>query len=590
MAKQVVAHIELEGGTELKEASYLCIEQDLFGHHTFELHVPFEQLEDANELFFHKSHQNVCGKTIQFSFDPLLEKGSFSFKFKGLITELALKNTSNLSNTFVLTGYSPTILLEDSRLRRTFLGQSLSGIVDHVLDPYPSNLVKRSVKPRQKAQQKYVVQYDETAFGFLARLAAEYGEWCFYDGQQLVFGEPSGQEVDFVVDGTQTFDMALRLLPSKFLYTRYDYLAHKTYESHSDNQQVSGLGQWSKFTLDESGNTFSQETQVPLPKPVYGQSELDDIAKTEKAAQASRLVEFRGSGENPEYSVGSVIKVKGTRITERGTSEENFGSYRITHVRHEVSGSGNYANTFRAVPESVSTPPPNPAFHLPLGQPELATVTDNQDPEKLGRVKVEFLWPGNDKQSDWLRVAHAYTADGEGMLFVPEEGAQVLVAYEGNLAEYPFVMGSFYPKTGGYTYTERDNVLKRIQTKGGNQILLHDKDGEQQIELTNTNQTGTRILLSFASDGKITLETDGPVEIKGKDITITASNDLTLEAQNKVKIEGKVGVEVKGAEIKAEADATASLKANGQVTVEGTQTSVKGNAMVEVKGGVIMLN
>ncbi|MBC7891980.1 MAG: hypothetical protein H7Y12_07215 [Sphingobacteriaceae bacterium] len=591
MAKQVVAHIELEGGTELEEASYLCIEQDLFGHHTFELHLPFEQLEDPNELFFHESHQKVCGKTIQFSFDPLLEQGSFSFKFKGLITELSLKNTSALSNTFVLKGYSPTILLEDSRVRRSFLGQPLGNIANQVLDPYPSNLVKRSVKPRQKAQQKYVVQYDETAFEFLARLAAEYGEWCFYDGQQLVFGEPpSGPSIDFLVDGTQTFDMALRLLPSRFLYTRYDYLANQSYESHSDDQQVSGLGQWSQFTLDESENTFGQETQVPLPKPVYGQSELDEIAKTQKAAQTSRLVEFRGSGENPEYSVGSVIKVKGTKLTERGSSEEAFGSYRITHIRHELSGSGNYANTFRAVPESVSTPPPNPTFRLPLGQPELATVTDNQDPEKLGRVKVEFLWPGQDKQSDWLRVAHAYTADGEGMLFVPEIDAQVLVAYEGNLAEYPFVLSSFYPKAGGNTYTERDNVLKRIQTKGGNQILLHDKDGEQQIELTNTNQTGTRLLLSFASDGKITLETDGPVEIKGRDITITASNDLTLEAQNNVKIKGKVGVEVKGAEIKAEAEATASLKSNGQVTVEGTQTSVKGNAMVEVKGGVIMLN
>ncbi|MCY7352991.1 MAG: phage baseplate assembly protein V [Cytophagaceae bacterium] len=590
MAKQVVAHIELEGGTELAEASYLCIEQDLFGHHTFELHVPFEQLEDPNELFFHKSHQNVCGKTIQFSFDPLLEKGSFSFKFKGLITELALKNTSALSNAFVLKGYSPTILLEDSRLRRSFLQQSLSNIVDRVLDPYPSNLVKRSVKPRQKAQQTYVVQYDETAFEFLARLAAEYGEWCFYDGQQLVFGEPSDQSTDFVVDGTQTFDMSLRLLPSKFLYTRYDYLANRSYESHSDNQQVDGLGQWSKFTLDESGNLFSQETQLPLPKPVYGQSELDDIAKTQKVAQASRLVEFRGSGENPDYSVGSIIKVKGTRITERGKSEEAFGSYRITHVRHEVSGSGNYTNTFRALPDSVSSPPPNPSFRLPTGLSELATVVDNQDPEKLGRVKVEFMWPGDDKQSDWLRVGHPYTGEGQGMVFVPEVDAQVMVAYESNLAEYPFVLTSFYPKTNGNTYTQRDNILKLIQTKGGNQIEFGDKDGEQTIHITNVNKTGTQVSLSFQNNGKITIETDGEIQVAGRDISLKASNDLKIEAQNNLELKATGSVKINGAEITAEADATVSIKGNASVSLEGAQTSVKGNAMVEVKGGVIMLN
>ncbi|AKD55102.1 type VI secretion system Vgr family protein [Spirosoma radiotolerans] len=598
MAKQVVPHIELEGGKELKNVSSLTIEQDLFGHHQFELSVPFEDLEDANELFFHESHRNVVGKTIQFSFDPLLEKGSFKFKFKGLVTELALKNTSDTSNIFVLKGTSLTVLLEDSRLRRTFLQCSLSDIVNQVLTPYPSNLLKRSVNPKLSETLRYVVQYDETNFEFLARLAAEYGEWCFYDGQQLVFGKPDNQKVDFKVDGMQTFAMSLRLLPAKFLYTRYDYVADETYQSHSSDQSVSGLGQWGDFTLNESEKTFSQESQLPLPKLVYGQRELNEVAKTQKAMEASRLVEFQGFGENPDISVGTVISVKGTRLTERGSSEENFGSYRVTHVSHVLDGSGNYANTFRAVPDSVTYPPPNPSFRLPIGQPELAKVIDNEDPDKLGRVKVEFMWPGTSKESDWLRVATAYTASGEGMLFVPEIDAQVMIAYESNLAEYPFVLTSLYPKKSGVTYTQRDNVQKTIQTKGGNQISLYDKDSEQKIELTNINKTDTRVLLSFADDGKITIETQGGIVISGKDIQVKASNDLTLEAQNNielkatnaVKIEGTASVEIKAAEVKAEADATASIKANAQLSLEGTQTSLKGDAMVEVKGGVITLN
>ncbi len=496
MAKQVIPHVELEGGTELKNVGSLTIEQDLFGHHQFELSVPFEDLEDANELFFHDSHKNVVGKTIQFSFDPLLEDGSFDFKFKGIVTELALKNTSDTSNIFLLKGYGLTILLEDSRLRRTFLECSLGDIVNKVLNPYPNNLLKRSVNPKLSDSLKYVVQYDETNFEFLARLAAEYGEWCFYDGQKLVFGKPDDQKVDFKVDGTQTFAMSLRLQPAKFLYTRYDYLANETYQSHSIDQQVNGLGQWGDFTLDESAKLFSQESQLPLPKLVYKQRELGEVAKTQKAMEASRLVDFQGFGENPDLSVGTVISVKGTRITERGPSDENFGSYRVTHVSHALDSSGNYSNTFRAVPDSVTYPPPNPSFRLPVGQPELARVVDNEDPEKLGRVKVEFMWPGQDKESDWVRVGHPYTADGEGMLFIPEVDAQVMIAYESNLAEYPFVLTSLYPKNNGVDYTYRDNVQKTIQTKGGNKISLHDKDGDQKIELTNTNKSDTRVLLS----------------------------------------------------------------------------------------------
>ena len=590
MAKQVIPHVELEGGKELKNVASLSIEQDLFGHHQFEFMVPFEDLEDANELFFHESHRNVVGKTIQFSFDPLLEEGSFDFRFKGIVTELALKNTSDTANVFLLKGYGLTILLEDSQMRRTFLGCGLSDIVNKVLNPYPNNLLKRSVKPNHADVLKYVVQYDETNFAFLARLAAEYGEWCFYDGQQLVFGKPSDQKVDFTVDGRQTFAMSLKLMPAKFQYARYDYTADETYKSHSKDQAVSGLGQWGDFTLDESEKLFSQESQLPLPKRVYGQRELDDVAKTQKAMEASRLVDFQGFGENPDLSVGTIISVKGTRITERGPSEENFGSYRVTHVSHALDGSGNYSNTFRAVPDSVTYPPPNPSFRLPVGQPELARVVDNEDPDKLGRVRVEFMWPGTDKESDWLRVAHAYTGEGEGMLFVPEEGAQVMIAYESNLAEYPFVLTSVYPQKNGVNYTQRDNVQKTIQTKGGNRISLYDKAGEQKIELTNVNKTDTRVLLSFADDGKITIETQGTVVIEGKDIQLKATNDLTLEAQNNielkatnaVKIAGTASVEVKGAQVKAEADA--------QLTLESPQTSLKGDALVEVKGGLITLN
>ena len=598
MAKQVITHVELEGGKELKNVLLLTIEQDLFGHHQFELSVPFEELEDSNELFFHESHRNVVGKTIQFSFEPLLEKGSFDFNFKGIVTELALKNTSDTSNVFFLKGYGLTILLEDSRLRRTFLQSSLADIVNKVLSPYASNLLKRSVNPKHTGSLKYVVQYDETNFEFLARLAAEYGEWCFYDGQQLVFGKPDGQTVDFNVDGMQTFVMSLRLKPTQFLYSRYNYLADQTYESHSKNQPLSGLGQWGDFTLKESEKMFSEESQLPLPKPVYDQSEMDEITKTQKATEASRLVDFQGFGENPDISVGTTISVKGTRITEGGTSEENFGSYRVTHIAHSLDSSGNYSSNFRAVPNSVSYPPPNPSFRLPTGVPELAKVIDNEDPDQLGRVKVEFMWPGTSKESDWLRVAHPYSAEGQGMLFVPEINAQVMIAYESNLAEYPFVLASLYPKKDGVSYTQRNNLQKLIQTKGGNQISLYDKDGEQKIELTNTNKTDTHVLLSFADDGKITIETQGIVAISGKDIQITASNDLKLEARNNielkasnaVKMEGTASVGIKGAEIQAEADATATIKANAQLSLEGTQTSLKGDAMVEVKGGLIMLN
>jgi len=73
-------------------------------------------------------------------------------------------------------------------LRRTFVKKSVQQIFDTVLNDYPGNVIKKKLNPRNKSTIPYVVQYDETNFEFISRLAAEYGEWLYYDGQEIILG------------------------------------------------------------------------------------------------------------------------------------------------------------------------------------------------------------------------------------------------------------------------------------------------------------------------------------------------------------------------------------------------------------------
>ncbi|HEX4852076.1 MAG TPA: phage baseplate assembly protein V, partial [Puia sp.] len=228
----------------------------------------------------------------------------------------------------------------------------------------------------------------------------------------------------------------------------------------------------------------------------------------------------------------------------------------------------------------------------PIGQTELATVTDNNDPDKLSRVKVKFHWSGSDNDSQWIRVGHFYTGgdDRKGMQFIPEKEAQVMVGYEMNKPEYPFVMTSLYPKKDSMRSRKGNNDEKTIFTKAGNLIEFIDKQGENQIRITNVNKDDTAILIEFKEQGGITVKTNGQVKIEAKkDITISADQKLTLGASD-IEISAQNKTTIKGKEIKIEADLNAEMKGNVGVKVSSTNTEVSGDAMTTIKGGIVKIN
>src|SRR5450432_480328 len=594
MSQQVRTKLELETGKKIARFKDLVISQDLFRHHRFELTVPFSELEKKDEIFFQNSHKDLCGKTISISFESTSQKTTVDFQFKGIITEIILSNLSDFSNVFIIKGYSSTMLLEDYSLRRTFLKKSVQQIFDTVLSDYPGNVIKKKLNPRVKSTIPYVVQYDETNFEFISRLASEYGEWLYYDGQEIILGSTgNSKEVDFIIDGNESFDMAISLMPAKFSMMAYDYTKDQSYKGKSSGQTVDGMGQFSKFALDESENLFSQEALMIANKPVSNQNELDDLIKFRRSCIASNLIVFHGRGDNANLMVGTVINVSATRA-EKGkrSNQESIGKYRITEITHSVDINGNYSNVFKAVPETAKFPPVNPWIKHPTGRPELATVTDNNDPDKMSRVKVAYNWPGKDHDSDWIRVGSFYTGgdDRKGMQFIPEKEAQVIIGYELDRPELPFIMTSLYPKKEGMRSRKGNNDEKTFYTKAGNLIELTDKQGENKIQITNVNNADTAISIEFKDNGTITLKTNGKVNIEAKEnILISAKQKISLEATD-IEVKATNKYTVKAASISLEADTNAEIKANAGAKLSSANTEVSGDAMTTIKGGIVKIN
>ncbi len=600
MAQQVNVSVSI-GGTTIRHFTSLRVDQSLHTHHTFEIVVPYEDIDDKNELFFKTAHQKLVGQQTEISITPYYKKVPGKFSFKGIVTELVLRNNSELVNSYVIRGHSPTFLVEDGVQRRSFIKKTLAQIFSAVLMPYP---FLKSIDPKYQARIDYKAQYDESNFDFLNRLAAEYGEWFYYDGQKLVMGKPGVASQPFVIDGVQHFDMAISLKPNRFAMRHYNYTKHEPYAGAG--KPVGGLGNLGAFAYGQAQNLFTQAAQLWPLRDVQFQGELDTAIHSANATNAADLVRFHGAGENPNLSVGTIVNVTGQKLTAPGKyKQDNAGSYRVTSISHTVDQIGNYENFFEAIPDTAEFPPRNPTVRMPVALPEIATVIKNDDPLKLGRVLLQFHWANQlEGKSSWARVAFPYTGSSRGMLFIPEVDDQVLVSYEANHVDFPVVVGSLYHKAQDTDYQSENNYTKFIRTKGGNKIVFKDKPGKQEIFITNANKKGTNLHISFDGDGTIKLHTQGLIELKAKDIKMTAKNNIEMEAQNNIQMTAANKLEIKAATIETTASQKASHKATqaielqggakvevkgAQIEAQGGQVAIKGG-LVDITGGMVKIN
>ncbi len=80
-----------------------------------------------------------------------------------------------------------------------------------------------------------------------------------------------------------------------------------------------------------------------------------------------------------------------------------------------------------------------------------AFVRDNNDPERLGRCRMEVpavLGVGDENSSDWAWPCFPYGgSDDTGMFLVPEEGASVWAEFEGGDPQYPIWSGVWLAKS-----------------------------------------------------------------------------------------------------------------------------------------------
>lgn len=552
------------GGNRIYDTEFtnVSISQSVGGHHSFTISLK----QDAAAGVLMEKAESWIGQPIVIGVDNKKEEeiafSTVTEIFKGVVTGMGLGRQRGTAE-LVVKGESPTIILDDGPHTRSFTNKGLQEIVDEVMKPYndafpeaPETEPKNFTDPLD-----YCVQYKESNFTFLARLANRYGEWFYYDGLNMYFGKPPEEDtisLNFGEDSLNHFDISVAALPAKFEMRGYDYLTHEPLTTEAPESTASNeLGE--KVIDIAKQKIYTQVPSVSL-QTAFEKGEFENLVKRREQINLDETVILTGFSRNPQLKVGAKIEINDDEIGEY------YGEFIITDISHSIGQAGDYSNSFKAIPAEVTTPPLTAMPNPPFCETQLAEVTSVEDEDGLGRIKVKFLWQeGSEEESPWLRVASPYTGKDKGFYITPEVEDNVLVAFENNNPNKPYVLTSMYSGDAVPELFDAKNNFKGIKSKGQNQIKFDD-DEQSTLIYAPTNITvnaGNEITINVGGS-KITIN-ENEININTKIISIVATDSLSISSASVTMGNG---------------DASCS-----SMDLTGTTINITGSSAVNITGG-----
>ncbi len=181
----------------------------------------------------------------------------------------------------------------------------------------------------------------------------------------------------------------------------------------------------------------------------------------------------------------------------------------------------------------------------------VAVVTNLNDPEQQGRIKVRFPWMADAEESHWCRVVADQGGKSRGNFIRPEVGDEVLVLFERGDINQPMVVGSLWngkDAPPGPGNADGKNDHKFFQSRAGHQWIFNDGSDGGYIEFHDGKQKlHTRFDVPQkhihwkADSGTITLMApEGKVRFACVDFVVHSTQNTTINVtkQHQISVTG----------------------------------------------------
>lgn len=517
--------------------------------------------ENMNEALFTICGQ-IIGKEITISLETdSIERESLKAEtdtiaditFKGVILS-ASGSRSSTAYVINVQAYSWDALLSDNQTCKSFEDKTLNDIINDVIDDYSDHL-DSEVDSRFTDTIPYCVQYNETNYQFLQRLARRYGEWLYNDGERIVFGNlPEGETVKLAYPSQDipSYNVDLNMQHVAFNHVASSYNSYDANQKEGVEEMQKEYNTLSEQVFQASQNCYVKPTLQNLHSGGFANSDgretiLNVSTKTQARGQKAGMLTYSGNTYCSKLKIGSTLLIVDNYITNSASNEKskvNQDEILITELVHYFSADETYSNHFVGIPSACDFPPYSNSDVYPIAQSCRAKVRDNEDPNNLGRVRVQFDWQAqldDGMMTPWLRMSQPYAGGGKGFSFIPEIGEEVMIDFEGGNAERPYVKGTLYNGVGDpdgkwLPNNNSSNQIKAIRTRNGHTIEIHDEGDNGYIRIYDNEKEN--YILTFSTDEKlIKLESTGNIELYAKnDIIMHAGHDINASADNDVFI------------------------------------------------------
>lgn len=571
---------------------YLDLKQYLLNHAEVEIKIDITNFgkDTFNEPLL---RIKLLNEKFQIDIQKDIEDGEKdAYGFVGIITDIKLELNQGEHSWMYVYGASPSIELERGKRLRTFTDSTLEEIVGKVTKDCIN--LKVTNKPRYEKEIPFSMQYHETDYQYIKRLAATYNENCFFSGDSLVFGQFDEKCTADVTYGYELTNLQLKshLIANKF--ENYYFQKNEKISPHMDDTEEPDTFMGEANLRSGDLNLREPYPQRPIVAPTTEDENLKELTKREKQANMNKMFTISGTTNQYYIRIGGLLEINFGNVE----IEEALGLLRVTKVRHYFEQNEIYYNEFEAC-QTIFPEFPYEDVEIPIAQPIEATVFNCSDEKGWGRVQLRFDFE-EETCKYWFR---SLTPDGggnksigkernRGMIFVKEPMDRVLVGFIGGNPDKPFIMGSLFHDDnsrnlgggkGNHIRSISDKANNYIQWNSAAGIMIMDQGGNKTHLDGGGNitiQSSESIKLICKKDGggdgtSIEMDSAGKITINGNEIEINAKKDNAL-----IKLDSEKDINIISIE---KNDITSSNN-----TITGKNHITGGDTTVD--GGVITLN
>lgn len=514
-------------------------------------------LQDTERRWIDDDRFSV-GKSVEIATRPV----STPVKIvSGEITGIEPRILPDVGVSMVIRGYDMSHRLNRGKKTRTFIQMTNGDIAKKIAQT--AGLKSKIDSTRQVYE--YVIQDNKTDWEFLISRAQMIGYRVLVKDGTLHFVElpDAGDETPTLKWGENLVAFSARLTTSRQVtevivqgwdYNKQQQIVGQAKQPH-DTPSI-GEGQESQQGGQVAERAFGGSAkQIVVHRPVATQQEADTLAQAicDEIGQGFIEAECLGFGD-PSIQAGVMVKLE-------GLGRRFSGTYRVTHALHRYDHTGltthftvggRYAST---ISELLSSMNENGMIQGPV----LAVVTNNNDPDDQGRVKVKIPSLKDSEESHWARLVAPGAGKKRGLQCVPEVGDEVLVVFEQEDIHRPLIIGGLWsstnaPPTASSQCLGSDGVkIRQIVTRTGTKLVLDDEknsiyisnpDGKYHLMISEKDKK-----VEIISDGDVVVEAKGNINVKGQQVEVKANTSAKITATN-INLEASGIMTIKGSQIK----------------------------------------